>query len=671
MGLYAQTEEEAIDSIRTAVLDTVLIAKKIVEFEANKFTFNVSRSPHAKGKTLEDMLRLTPGLNVLGEKVSLFGHRTAQITINDKLVHQGDVANYMRFIPAESISRIEVVPNPPLSQGTNGQPLVRIYIKKRENNGYNANISGALDLRRTLSEQASLFSDIRVGKLTLTPMLSVEEERLRPSQDLHSKIGGIEERYTSQDSEDKRSKSLSLYGDYPFSDRHNISAVFSAFHRDDDNAATGSGVDTVRFASLSGSNGSPRRLHGGLRYEGKIGESASLTFDGYIIGSDNKTLDSLRANDILAFRSSAESAVSNISARTNFAKSIRGFGELSLGSRFRSNRNDIDNDYYRYGISGADRTKYTERIWQYYFSAEVPIGKSLSLRAGGQLETSDIGLETDGKSRQRYHDFLPNVLLLRKGEKAQLTLSFSQNMYRPSYAELDPRPHAMSKNVFQRGNPGLSREIWDVYFVNYVLPQSGIILFGEVVSMSNLIIYEESPVDGSGQTFIMPVNSRERQHSVLAGVTVRRSGERWNYSLTNQFIYDINSPDLKVKNMPTNWLTLQASLRNIFRSGTDLSFYGLFKTAQQRTNEKHRPSFFSSFDFSRNFGRGTTLGLKIEDPWDAYRKKIRYTYDAGAFRNENIQPDVRSFGLYFSQKFGSDKVKSAKKLNVGDSRLGY
>jgi len=130
----------------------------------------------------------------------------------------------------------------------------------------------------------------------------------------------------------------------------------------------------------------------------------------------------------------------------------------------------------------------------------------------------------------------------------------------------------------------------------------------------------------------------------------------------------LETSDLKVKNMRTNWLNLQASLRNIFLSGTDLSFYGLFKTAQQHTNEKHRPSFI---DFSRNFGRGTTLGLKINDPWNLYREKMRYTYDAGAFRNENIHDDARTFSLYFSQKFGSDKVKSAKKLNVGDSRLGY
>jgi|GEM_PF-2137814 len=670
--LYAQTEEGAIDSIRTAVIDTVLITKKIVEFEANKFTFNVSQSPQAKGKTLEDMLRLTPGLNVgSGGNVSLFGMRTAQIHVNGKPVQQGDVAGFLRSIPAESISKIEVVPNPPLNQGTSGEPLVRIYLKKRENEGFNANISGALDMRRALSERASLFSNIRTGKLSLTPMLSVEEERRRTSLDFHSKIGGIEERSISRNSEDKRSKSFNLYGDYPFSDRHNISAVFSALQRDDNNSATGSGSDTLAFRSVRNGSGSPLRLHGGLRYDGKFDSSASLKVDAYIIDADNKTSDLLQANDILAFRSAATSAANNASLRVDFTKSIRGFGDLSLGSRFRSNRNAIDNDYYRYGASGADRTIYTERISQYEISADVPIGKSLSLQAGGQLEYSDIGLETDGKSRHRYHDFLPHVVLMRKGEKAQLTLSFSQMMSRPSYAELDPRPQVLSKNTFQRGNPNLSREIWDVYSVNYVLPQSGVMLFGSMGSLSNMVIYNESPVDGNGQTFIVPYNSRERQNTWVAGATVRRGGERWNYSVTNQLVYRANSPATNVENMLSYWVNLDASLRNIFGSGTNLSFFGGFKTADQDTNEKFRSLFYSFFDFSRNFGRGTTLGLKTVDPWGLYREKIRYTYDAGAFRDENGRGDMRSISFYFSQKIGSDKVKSAKKLDVGDSRLGY
>jgi len=260
---------------------------------------------------------------------------------------------------------------------------------------------------------------------------------------------------------------------------------------------------------------------------------------------------------------------------------------------------------------------------------------------------------------------------MRKGEKAHVTLSFSQVMSRPSYAELDPRPRVLSKNVFQRGNPNLSREIWDVYSMSYVLPQSGIILFGDMVSRLNMVIYNETPVDGNGQTFITPANSSDRQNTAGVGATVRRGGDRWNYSITNQVFYRINPPALNVENMLTCWLSLRGSLTNIFRSGTDLSFYGLFKTAQQHTNENHRPSFYSFFDFSRNVGRGTTLGLKIADPWGIYREKTRYTYDAGAFRNENTRPDQRSFNLYFSQKFGSDKVKSAKKLDVGDGRLGY
>jgi len=169
----------------------------------------------------------------------------------------------------------------------------------------------------------------------------------------------------------------------------------------------------------------------------------------------------------------------------------------------------------------------------------------------------------------------------------------------------------------------------------------------------------------------VPYNSRDRQNTAGVGATVRRGGERWNYSVTNQLVYRANSPDLNVGNMLSYWLNLDVSLRNLFGTGTDLSFFGGGKTADQDTNKKMRSLFYSFFDFSRNVGRGTTLGLKIVDPWDIYREKSRYTYDAGAFRNENTRPDQRSFNLYFSQKIGSDKVKSAKKLDVGDSRLGY
>ncbi|MCT1531339.1 TonB-dependent receptor [Sphingobacterium daejeonense] len=671
ISLFSQTRKESIDSIRRDILDTVLITKKVFEFEANKFIFNVSQSLESKGKTLEDMIRITPSLELNSNgNISLFGTQTVLLFVDDKPVNlQGqDLSGYIKSIPSESISRIEVVPNPTFNQSINSQPIVKIFLKKRTDDGYDISINSSLDFRNSLSERLSLFSNIRVGKVIFTPIISIVDERRRTTKNLYVKNNEIEEFSVSKNKDNRFSNSFNLYSDYQVTKNNNVSTMFSISHSNGRNSILGSGSDTTQFGLERKVQSSPLNIRAGILYKLTINPSSSITVDGNFTNSSNETFDSLKINNLRYLNSNSISKINNVNSSVNFTKTIFGHSELSIGSKIERNRNNINNNLYQHEQLSHEYTKYIERIWHNYLSVNVPFNKSLVLQAGAKIESTNIDLKTTGTTSQNYTNFLPNLSLINKSENGQLMLGYSRQLNRPTYLDLNPVISAVSKNVFQQGNPELEPEIWDSYSINYVL-KSGIMIFGRILSNSNLIMYNETQAVDNEQTLIIPTNIDATQNSYIAGATIRKKLGKLNYSLTHNFLYADNPSVINSKNSFIYKVVVSSNLKNVFNSGIDLSFYGTFRTAQYNLNERKNPYVRYYFDFTKSFKNDTNFGLKIENPFIAFKSKTYFTYGSGAFRNEVYSPDIRSFSVYFSKKFGKKKLRSAQKIDNEDERM--
>jgi hypothetical protein len=119
--------------------------KRLIERRADRSIFNVDASIAAAGSDAFELLRKAPGIQVNGTTISIAGKSTVSVMVNDRLVQLSgeELAAYLRSMPAEQLSRIEVITTPPAKYDAEGNSgLINIVTKKGGADGLNGNISG-------------------------------------------------------------------------------------------------------------------------------------------------------------------------------------------------------------------------------------------------------------------------------------------------------------------------------------------------------------------------------------------------------------------------------------------------------------------------------------------------------------------------------------------------
>ncbi|HAO29224.1 MAG TPA: TonB-dependent receptor, partial [Chryseobacterium indologenes] len=146
--IFAFSQEKKNDSVGKLIekeIQEVEIKarKKLVERKIDRLVFNVQNSTSATGGDAMDALRVTPGVKVINDKISIIGKSGVSVLIDDKIMHLAgdDLANFLKTIPSDQIKSIEVITTPPAkydAQGNGG--LINIVLKKTKKNSWNATI---------------------------------------------------------------------------------------------------------------------------------------------------------------------------------------------------------------------------------------------------------------------------------------------------------------------------------------------------------------------------------------------------------------------------------------------------------------------------------------------------------------------------------------------------
>lgn len=134
-------------------LDEVIIAakKKLVERKIDRLVFNVENSTKASEGDALEVLRVTPGVRVQNDKITMIGKSNLQVMINDKIVQLSDeeLANFLKSVASEDIKNIEVITTPPAKYEASGNSgLVNITLKQAKKDSWNAQIRSYYRQRR-------------------------------------------------------------------------------------------------------------------------------------------------------------------------------------------------------------------------------------------------------------------------------------------------------------------------------------------------------------------------------------------------------------------------------------------------------------------------------------------------------------------------------------------
>lgn len=124
---------------------TVRGQKPLIEIQADKMVVNVENSAINAGTSALDVLSRSPGVNVdQDENISIKGRQGVNVMIDGKnMVLSGtDLANLLKSMPSNSISKIEIITNPGAkydAAGTAG--IINIVSKRDRNLGLNGSVN--------------------------------------------------------------------------------------------------------------------------------------------------------------------------------------------------------------------------------------------------------------------------------------------------------------------------------------------------------------------------------------------------------------------------------------------------------------------------------------------------------------------------------------------------
>ncbi|MEC4053203.1 outer membrane beta-barrel family protein [Myroides odoratimimus] len=127
-----------------AILEEVMITAKrpTIKREIDRLVFNVQDTPLATTNAW-DILKQTPGVNAIGDNLSIRGSSSILVTINDrKVMLTGEqLKEMLESTDGTQVEAVEVITTPPAKYDAQGGAVLNIKLKKNVNLGYKGSVT--------------------------------------------------------------------------------------------------------------------------------------------------------------------------------------------------------------------------------------------------------------------------------------------------------------------------------------------------------------------------------------------------------------------------------------------------------------------------------------------------------------------------------------------------
>ncbi|MFT6706362.1 MAG: ferric enterobactin receptor [Flavobacteriales bacterium] len=133
-----QLEEDA------TMLSTIEVTAKVplLEQRSDRLVVNVENNLSSMNGNVMDVMKLVPGMIVIGDKLSMAGQPNITILINGKTTQYMDVQSLLREMPGDNIKKVEVIHQPGAEFEAAGTgAIINIILKKNSLYGTNGTLS--------------------------------------------------------------------------------------------------------------------------------------------------------------------------------------------------------------------------------------------------------------------------------------------------------------------------------------------------------------------------------------------------------------------------------------------------------------------------------------------------------------------------------------------------
>ena len=418
--------------------------------------------------TGNDLLNKLPGVSADDGAVNVFGSGAAEIYINGRKMRD---ASELDQLESENIRRVEVVRNPGARYNAEVKAVVRIYTKKPQGEGFGVNNRFLTRYQYDWIVLDQFNFNYRKGGFDLGGMLYGSDFRGEDNKTLTTETF-LDKTWlqVSDIRTESHSKNLSamLSMNYQFNDRHSVGARYD-FDRtpedrfDIDPMASVVYQDRALYEENTsrGTQDNPATSHYlNVYYNGQAGDW-SIDFNADGLWSYSKIVQDMTEQYTPAGGTLQEQRVTTYNKDENTLYAAKLIvsrplweGNLSFGGEYTyTNReNTFLNDQ---GILTDNLSNIEENAASAFLEYSRAFGQ-LQAQAGVRYEhiTSDYyeGGTRVGEQSRTYDNVFPTLGLSLPVGKAQLSLSYSGSIERPSYWSLRSNLTYANRYTYEGGN---------------------------------------------------------------------------------------------------------------------------------------------------------------------------------------------------------------------------
>jgi hypothetical protein len=693
----------------TTILKEVKVSatKPFIERKLDKTIVNVENSVMAAGNTTYELLERSPGIIIDKDgNISIKGKSGAKVMIDGKISYLTgtELSNFLRNLPADQISQLEIMSNPSSrydAAGTGG--LVNIKLKKNANIGMNgsANLTyaqgfyarEALGVNMNYRKNAwNVFGNASAG---LRPMMeknyllrkfSVKKEQFEqnfsyPNKNQNSQIKtGVDWYYSS-----KTTLGILVTGAYN-SDKLNGGLNETVQSNDMGKVLTRTNTYnsysmpnynyTTNFNYKHNFDSTGREITIDLDYAKFNYDNQNDYIASYMYGDFTKIIPDtiIRVNTL--------SNIDQYSLKADYV--LPNFWKSKWGMGIKSSYVKTDNDLqfrgkteyqsnYNFLIEQANRFIYTEQIHAGYVNSERKIGKfSYQFGLRTELTIADgtsksfIGAP-DSSFHRNYFQLFPSTFLQYDISKNHsLGITYSRRVDRPGYADLNPFVFYIDSYTYNVGNPMLLPQLTNSLELSHTY-QGGIsTTLG--YSVTDQVITQLLKQDTETRRTYQTTANLAQRVTYSLGISLPLPIKNWWTSNTDIYM---NRAELtgKLATKPIN------TSKNMFYFSSNHTF-----TLPKDYKFEIGGNFFSGgLESAFLFGPGGSLNLGIQKTILNKRGTIRlnaqdilYTSNPEvtikyADLDVIVRPknDTRVFRFNFAYRFGNTSIKGERQRSTG------
>lgn len=714
--IWAQQVQK--DTVKSTEIKEVVLKKKTLQKKSDRMVYDVGNSPVAKGNNGFELLKQTPMLSSTDDKsLKVLGKGSTKIYINGKAqtMDADAIVDMLKSMPAENISKIEVITVPSSEFQVEGnEAIVNVILKKKSSDGINGNVKIEDQIAKSNSATLSTSFNYRKGKFGLQANVNGGKIVRDQYYILTNGNDGGAQPFSLKSEGDVVSKFGQWGGylnmDYQLTDRQKLD--FSFQHRDkEEKPSTTNFINELRNSgslfeitqTLNTTNSKVSNQSYNLGYEwltddkgSKLNANASyMYFDKTGVNNNSTVLLNTQQQPVSIlkqFNQSTPLRINNWALKADYVQQLKSGHVLSAGLAYNNTLTDSDTRFENIlpptGLDGnqSNHFAYEEKIYGIYGTWEKKWSDRTNTKLGLRYERTNAEgnvLDKNIQIERKDGDWLPFASFnYNMNEDHQFSTSFSSRVRRPSFWALNPVKIYLTANNYIQNNPFTQSELVYNTELQYIFKSSYFITasYGFTDRALEQVPLSGMKNDGSGESVLAYISTNygtKKEFSLSFGMQKQYFKGIWQ--MNNSLVLGYNQYKGTVYGDPTDTQNLvafqkyeldrqsqfvQLQLNNTIRLspqkdwylGVNYFYLSPIELVVGKMNTLH------SLDLSlKKMHKNWTFSLEAKDVFGTNKNYIKGSDGFGNYNIVDQNQYNRKLVLGLTYNFGNQKVQKVKK----------